>query len=71
MQVTLVTSNTKLVATSYGPHPANVGPTFQCLPRPVTRELLYNRLLSLSLSLSIFLKSHQHTHTTALRWPWP
>lgn len=57
MQVTLVTSNTKLVATS------KVGPTFQCLPRPATRELLYN---CLSLSLH-----HQHTHNFALRWPWP
>ena len=58
MQVTLVTSNTKLVATSVWARPANVGPTYQCLPRPVTGELLCHPLSSV-------------INTTALGWPWP
>jgi len=35
---------------------ASVGPTYQCLPRPATRELLYNRL-------SVSLHHHQDINT--------
>lgn len=53
MQVTLVTAKYKIGSHLVWAPPANVGPTYQCLPKPATRELLYNRL---SVSLH-----HQHT----------
>ena len=54
MQVTLVTAKYKIGSHLVWAPLQSVGPTYQCLPRPATRELLYNRL-------SVSLHHRQHT----------